>query len=422
MSGNALVLDYVRTPRGKASAKGALRGESAVGLVVGLQRELARRTSLDVEQVEDVVLGCASQVDEQGADLARTATLLAQWGDRVPGATINRFCASGIDAVGQTAARVRAGDLRLAVAGGVESVSRVPMFADRGPLWTDAETIRRIGAVHMGIAADLNATIEEFGREELDAYGLETQQKAAAARERGAFARSLVPVTAGAGLPGHDHDRAARPDGGDREVVLLDHDELVRPQTTLETLAGLPPAFAALGESGQDAIALGAYPGVDHIDHLHTVGTSPAMADAAALLLIGDASAAERAGLRPRARIVAAATTAVNPVVMLTAGQSAVEEVIARAGLRPADIDVFEFAEAFSALCLRFRRDLDAGPDRLNPHGGTMAMGHAFGATGAILVGSCVEALEDRDGRYGVAAVSGAAGLGVAVLIERLPA
>ncbi|TQS41941.1 acetyl-CoA C-acyltransferase [Cryptosporangium phraense] len=403
MSSNALVLDYVRTPRGKASAKGSLHGTSAVDLVVGLQRELARRTGLDVEQVEDVVLGCASQVDEQGADLARTATLLAGWGDRVPGATINRFCASGIDAVGQTAARVRAGDLGLGVAGGVESVSRVPMFADRGPLWTDAETIRRVGSVHMGIAADLNATIEGMGREELDAYGLETQQKAAAARERGAFARSLVPVAPS------DHGSG------------LDHDELVRPGTTLETLAGLPPAFAGLGEGGQDAIALGAYSGVDRIDHLHTVGTSPAMADASALLLIGNETAAERAGLRPRARIVAAATTSVNPVVMLTAGQSAVEAVIARAGLRPADIDVFEFAEAFSALCLRFRRDLDAGPDRLNPNGGTMAMGHAFGATGAILVGSCVEALEDRDGRYGVAAVSGAAGLGVAVLIERIP-
>ncbi|WP_035853728.1 acetyl-CoA C-acyltransferase [Cryptosporangium arvum] len=392
------VLDYVRTPRGKASAKGSLHGVPAVELVVGLQRSLAERTGLDPEQVEDVVLGCASQVDEQGADLARTATLLAGWGDRVPGVTLNRFCASGIDAVGQTAARVRAGDLRLAVAGGVESVSRVPMFADRGPLWTDADTVRRIGSVHMGIAADLNATIEKFTREELDAYGVETQQKAAAARAGGAFARSLVPVAG------------------------LDHDELVRPGTTLDGLAALPPAFAGLGEGGQDAIALGAYDGVDHIDHLHTVGTSPAMADAAALLLIGDEDAARRAGLRPRARIVAAATTSVNPVVMLTAGQSAVETVLTRAGLTPSDVDVFEFAEAFSALCLRFRRDLDAGPDRLNPNGGTMAMGHAFGATGAILVGSCVEALEDSGGRYGVAAVSGAAGLGVAVLIERLAA
>jgi acetyl-CoA C-acetyltransferase len=399
---DAYVLDYVRTPRGKASPKGSLHAHSALDLVVHLQEALVERNALDVESVDDVVLGCASQVDEQGANIARTAALLAGWGDSVPGVTINRFCASGVDAVGQTAARVRAGDLDLAVAGGVESVSRVPMFVDRGPLWTDRDVVRRIGAVHMGIAADLNATIEGFTRAELDAYGLETQLKAAKARADDAFGRSLVPVPPRGDGPG------------------LDHDELVRPDTTLEQLAALPPAFAELGAGGQDAIALGAYDGVDAITHLHTVGTSPAMADASALLLVGSAAAAERAGLAPRARIVGSATTSVNAVVMLTAGQSAVEQVLARAGLTPADVDVFEFAEAFSALCLRFRRDLDVGPDRMNPNGGTMAMGHAFGATGAILVGSCVDELERRDGRYGVAAVSGAAGLGVAVLVERI--
>lgn len=398
----ALVLDYVRTPRGKASRRGSLAWHTATDLVVHLQQALVERNGLDVSQVDDVILGCAGQVDEQGGNIARTAALIAGWGDSVPGGTINRFCASGVDAVGQVAGRIRAGDLDLAVAGGVESVSRVPMFTDRGPLWTDADVIRRIGSVHMGIAADLNATLDGFGREELDAYGLETQLKAAKARADGVFDRSLVPVPATEDGPG------------------LDHDELVRADTTLEGLAALPPAFAELGEGGQDAIALNAYRGTDSISHIHTVGTSPAMADASALLLMGTAESAARAGLAPRARILGAASTAVNPVVMLTAGQSAVEHVIARAGLRPADIDVFEFAEAFSALCLRFRRDLDAGPERMNPHGGTMAMGHAFGATGAILVGSCIEELERRDGRYGVAAVSGAAGLGIAVLIERV--
>lgn len=398
----AFVLDYVRTPRGKASPKGSLHSHSALDLVIHLQKSLEKRNSLDVESVDDVILGCASQVNEQGSNIARTAALLAGWGDSVPGGTINRFCASGVDAVGQTAARIRADDLALAVAGGVESVSRVPMFVDRGPLWADPATIKTIGSVHMGIAADLNATIEGFSREELDAYGLETQLKAAKARADGAFERSLIPVPANADGPG------------------LDHDELVRPGTTLEGLAELPPAFAELGENGQDAIALGAYNGVDSISHLHTVGTSPAMADASALLLLGSADVAEKTGLAPRARIVGSVSTSVNAVVMLTAGQSAVEQVISRAGLTPNDIDVFEFAEAFSALCLRFRRDLDVGPERLNPNGGTMAMGHAFGATGAILVGSCIEELERRDGRYGVAAVSGAAGLGVAVLVERV--
>lgn len=401
---DAFIYDYVRTPRGKASAKGSLSAHPPLELLGHLQGALVERTRLDPGQIDDVVIGCASQTDEQGADIARTAALLAGWGDTVPGVSINRFCASGVDAVGQSAARVRAGDLSLAVAGGVESVSRVPMFADRGPLWSDPDTIRRIGSVHMGIAADLNATMLGHTREELDAYGLETQLKASAAWREGRFARSVVPIPASESRPG------------------LDHDELVRPGTTLEGLAALPPAFAEMGAAGQDEIALAAYPVVDAITHLHTVGTSPAMADGAALLLIGDEPSGRRAGLQPRGRVLGAASTSVNPVIMLTAGQSAVEQVIARAGLRPADIDVFEYAEAFSALCLRFRRDLDAGPDRMNPNGGTMAMGHAFGATGAILVGSCLEELERREGRYGVAAVSGAAGLGVAVLVERIAA
>lgn len=399
---DALVLDYVRTPRGKASAKGSLHDRTATDLLVHLQQALVARAGLDPERVDDVIVGCASQVDEQGANIARTSALLAGWGDHVPGLTINRFCASGIDAVAHAAARLRVGDLGLAVAGGVESVSRVPLFADRGPLWTDPATIRTVGSVHMGVAADLNATLEGFGRDELDRYGVETQQKSAAAWAAGVFGRSVVPVPASADGPG------------------LDHDEMVRGQTTVESLAALPPAFAGLGADGQDEIALNAYPAVAAIEHLHTVGTSPQMADAAALLLLGTPEAASASGLAPRGRIVAAATTAVNPVVMLTAGQSAVLKVIERAGLRPADIDVFEFAEAFAALCLKFRRELGAGPDRMNPNGGTMAMGHAFGATGAILVGSCLEELERRDGRYGVAAVSGAAGLGVAILVERV--
>ncbi|MFM8599759.1 MAG: acetyl-CoA C-acyltransferase [Mycobacterium sp.] len=401
---DAVILDYVRTPRAKASAKGSLHDRSATDLLVALERSLVERTGLDSGLVDDVVIGCASQVDEQGANIARTSALLAGWGETVPGVTLNRFCASGIDAVAQTAARLRQGDLSMAVAGGVESVSRVPLFADRGPLWTDPSTIRAVGSVHMGIAADLNATLEGFRREDLDRYGVETQHKSAAAWAAGAFAGSVVPVAPTGRGPG------------------LDHDELVRPDTTYEALAALPPAFAQLGADGQDEIALSAYPVVSAIEHLHTVGTSPQMADAAALVLLGTRDGAESVGLAPRGRIVASATTAVNPVVMLTAGQSAVLDVLARTGLRPADIDVFEFAEAFAALCLKFRRDLDAGPDRMNPNGGTMAMGHAFGATGAILVGSCLEELERRDGRYGVAAVSGAAGLGVAILIERLTA
>jgi acetyl-CoA C-acetyltransferase len=398
---DAFIFDFVRTPRAKGSSRGALHHLSPVDALVHLEAALVDRTGIDPGAVGDVVIGNSAQVGDQGANIARTSVLMAGWGDAVPGVTINRFCASGVDAVGQTAGRIRGGDLDLAVAGGVESVSRVPMFSDGGPLWTDPGVIERVGSIHMGVAADLNATLDGFARHELDAYGLETQEKAVRAWDGGFYDRSVVAVP--------------RPDGSQ-----FARDELIRPGTTPESLAALEPAFAELGASGQDALALAAHPEVGEIAHRHTVGTSPALADAAALLLLGSMQSAERTGLTPRARIVGSVTTSTDPVIMLTAGQTAVERVIERAGLRPGDIDVFEFAEAFAALCLRFRRDLDAGPDRLNPNGGTIAMGHAFGATGAILVGQCLDELEERDGRYGVAAVSGAAGLGVAVLIERM--
>ncbi len=383
------VLDWVRTPRGKASTKGGLHDLSALDLVTGLQSALTRRTGLNPETVDDVILGIASQIDEQGADLARTANLLSGW--PVPGVTLNRFCASGIDAVATAAAKVRAGDADLVVAGGVESVSRVPIFSDGGALWADPGVVRTVGSVHMGIAADLNATREGFSREQLDAYALETHAKATAAWESGAFDRSVVALNS------------------------LERDELIRPGMNAESVASLAPVFVNLPQD--DALVLDRF---DAIEHLHTVATSPQMADAASLLLLGNAGQAEALGLTPRARIVSSATATCDPVLMLTAGQDAMQKAIAKAGLRPADIDVFEFAEAFAALCLRFRRDLDAGPDRMNPNGGTIAMGHAFGATGAIMVGGCVDALEQRGGRYGVAGVSGAAGLGVGVVVERV--
>jgi acetyl-CoA C-acetyltransferase len=383
------VLDWVRTPRGKASPKGGLHDLSALDLVTGLQRALAERTGLDPDRLQDVVIGVASQTGEQGADLARTANLLTGW--TAPGVTLNRFCASGIDAVATTAARIRAGDYTLAVAGGVESVSRVPIFSDGGALWADPSVVAAVGSVHMGIAADLNATREGFTREELDAYAVETHRKAAAAWESSVFDRSVVRLNG------------------------LDRDELVRPGMDATALAGLPPAFAE--RPADDALVLARF---DAIDHLHTVGTSPQMADGAALLLLGTREEADRLGIAPRARILSSATATCDPVIMLTAGQDAMETAVARAGLTPRDIDVFEFAEAFSALCLRFRRDLDAGPDRMNPHGGTMAMGHAFGATGAIMVGGAVDELERREGRFAVAGVSGAAGLGVGLVLERV--
>jgi len=396
---HAWVLAGARTPRGKASAKGALRGVSPLRLVTGLLDALVAR-GVPGGAVDDVLLGCATQVDAQGCNLARTAALLAGWA-AVPGATINRFCASGLDAANLGAARVRAGDAELVIAGGVESISQVPMFSDRGPLYAEPAVIAAAGAVHMGIAADLIATQEGFAREALDGFALRTRAKARRGWVSGAAGASVVAVR------------------GDDGAVLLDRDEHLGPEPAFEDLAALPPAFVELGAAGQDAIVRARFPALGEVRHLHTRASSPPLADAAALVAIGSSGAAARHGLRPRARIVATSTCAGDPVVMLTAGQTAVERVLARAGLRAADVAVFEVAEAFAAPSLRFQRDLDVGDDRFNPNGGTLALGHAFGATGAILLLGVVDELERRGARFGVAAVSGAAGLGVATLLER---
>ncbi|MFJ2031978.1 acetyl-CoA C-acyltransferase [Streptosporangium sp. NPDC087985] len=397
----AYVLTSLRTPRGKSRPDGGLAGTPPLRLVEILLRALVERTGLDPSAVDDVVLGCAAQTGAQGGNLARTAVLTAGWPRTVPGQTVNRFCASGIDAVALASALVRSGEADLVVAGGVESVSSVPMFADNGPLWSDAAVVEQIGSVHMGIAADVAATEEGFEREQLDAYGAWTQRRAAQAWAEGRFHDTVVPVTDGEG------------------AVLLARDEHVRPGVTPEDLATLEPAFAELGASGQDALVLRHLPELGRVRHLHTRGTSPSLADGAAVVVIGTADAAARAGLRPLARVVASAAAGADPVRMLVAGQYAVERVLAKAALKPDHLDVVEFAEAFAALCLKIKRELGFDDDRFNRNGGTIAMGHAFGATGAILVGSCADELARVGGRYGVAAVSGAAGLGSAVLLER---
>jgi acetyl-CoA C-acetyltransferase len=394
---DAFVLATARTPRGKGSKRGALAGVTPLELVRGLVDVLVER-GMPREGLDDFILGFASQVGEQGGNLARTAALVAGLGNDVPGVTINRFCASGLDAVNMAAARIRSADASLVLAGGVESVSRVPMFTDGGPLWTDPAVGRATGSVHMGIAADIVATLEGFAREELDAYALRTRERARAAWADGRDARSVVSTSG------------------------LDRDELLEYAPTGDEVAALPPAFAELGASGQDALAIARMPVLSDfggIRHLHTRASSPALADAAALVVVGDRAAADRIGLAPRARIVATATCAGDPLVMLTAGQDAIMRVLVKAGLAPRDVDIYEFAEAFSALCVRLERDFGIDPARLNPNGGTIALGHAFGATGAILLMNAVDELERTGGRYAVAAVSGAAGLGVATLVER---
>ncbi|MFF5209484.1 acetyl-CoA C-acyltransferase [Streptosporangium sp. NPDC000396] len=382
--------DAVRTPRGKARPGGGLADVTPLTMLERLLHGLRERTG--VERADDMVIGCASQNGDQGGNLARTAALTA--GFDTPGMTVNRYCTSGIDAVRTAFALVESGQSRTVIAGGVESVSRVPMFSDGGPLWADPAVVDRVGSIHMGIAADVVATIEGFEREELDAYGLRTQTLAARAWAAGRYDRSLLSVND------------------------LEHDEHVRPGLTLEAFAAMAPAFA--GQDDQDAIVRRHRPDLGEIRHLHTRGTSPSLCDAAGLILVGSEPTGADLGLPPRARIVATATATADPVTMLTAGQLAVEQAVAKAGLTPDDVEVYEFAEAFAALCLKFQRDLKVDDDRFNTGGGTIAMGHAFGATGALLIAACLDELDRRRARYGIAAVSGAAGSGSAILLERV--
>jgi acetyl-CoA C-acetyltransferase len=456
---DAYVFEALRTPRGKARPGGGLAGVPAPRLLVHLLRGLAARTGVPPSAVEDLIVGAATQHGEQGGDVARTAALLAGW-RATSGMTVNRFCASGVDAVTTGAALIASGMAGLLVAGGVESVSRVPMYADGAPIWRDPEVIAEVGAVQMGTAADLIATLEGFEREELDAYGLRTQVRAAEAWRDGRYGSSVLAVRADSGAvdsgtttaatpgkpwasggldaatPGKpwasggpdaatsgkswasgDVHATTSPEGAGDGVVLLDRDEAIRLNTTAESLAALPVLFA---DAAQDALVRRHHPDVAEIRHLHTAGTSPTLVDAAGLVLLGDADAAGRWGLRPRARIVGAASVAVDPVVMLTGGQAAAQAALKRSGVHPDDVAMFEVAEAFAATCLKFQRDLGIDDERFNPNGGTIAMGHAFGATGPILIAGCVDELERRGERYGVVAVSGAAGVGTAVVLERI--
>jgi acetyl-CoA C-acetyltransferase len=409
MSAEAFVYEAIRTPRGRGKADGALHEVSPVDLVVGLLHELQRRQpGLDPAGVDDVVLGIVTPINDQGADLARTAVLMAGWPDTVGGVQLNRFCSSGLEAVNQAAARVRSGWESLVVAGGVESMSRVPMGSDGGAWMHDPEVARVTGFVPQGVSADLIATIEGYRREDVDGYAVRSQPRAAAAWGSGAFDRSVVPVVGRAG------------------TVVLQRDEHLRPGTTMESLAGLKPSFAGPGDRF-DAIALGKYgvgrshgPGVEAIEHVHTAGNSSGIVDGAAVVLVGSAEAGERHGLTPRARIVAAAVSGSEPTIMLTGPAPAARKALALAGLASADLDLVEMNEAFAAAVLRFQHDLGIDDDRLNVNGGAIALGHPLGATGAMLLGTVIDELERRDGRYGLVTLCVGGGMGVATVVERL--
>ncbi|HEY1570288.1 MAG TPA: acetyl-CoA C-acetyltransferase [Pseudonocardiaceae bacterium] len=404
MTDDAFIYEAIRTPRGRGKQTGSLHGTKPISLVAGLIDEIRRRhPGLDPNTIDDIVLGVVSPVGEQGADIARTAALVAGLPETVAGVQLNRFCASGLEAVNTAAVKVRSGWDHLVLAGGVESMSRVPMGSDGGAWMSDPETGYSTYFVPQGIGADLIATIEGFSRTDVDAYAVQSQERAAKAWSGGHFAKSVVPVRDRNGLP------------------LLDHDEHMRPESTVDGLGKLKPSFAAIGEMGGfDAVALQKYHWVEKIDHVHHAGNSSGIVDGAALVLVGSESAGQAAGLAPKARIVATATTGSDPTIMLTGPVPATRKVLATAGLTTDDIDIYEINEAFASVVLKYVRDLELDPERVNVNGGAIAMGHPLGATGAMLVGTVVDELERKDARRALVTLCIGGGMGVATIIERV--
>lgn len=398
----ALIFDALRTPRGKGKADGALHSVKPVNLVAGLLTALQQRTALDTSQVDDVVLGCVTPIGDQGSDIAKTAAQVADWDVSVAGVQINRFCASGLEAVNLGAMKVRSGFEDLVVVGGVESMSRVPMGSDGGAWALDPETNLHSHFTPQGVGADLIATLEGFSRQDVDAYALHSQQKAAQARADGSFSKSLVPVQDQNG------------------IILLDHDEFIRADSTLEGLGKLKPSFEMMGQMGFDATALRVYSHVERINHVHTPGNSSGIVDGAALMLIGSEAKGRALGLQPRARIVATAVTSTDPTIMLTGPAPATRKALAKAGLRVEDIDLFEVNEAFASVVLKFIKDMAVDPDKVNVNGGSIAMGHPLGATGCAILGTLLDELEARRLRYGLATLCVGGGMGIATIIERL--
>jgi acetyl-CoA C-acetyltransferase len=398
----AFVYDHIRTPRGKGKAAGSLHEVKPVDLMVGLLDEIqTRNPSFDPHRVDDVVLGVVTPIGDQGGDIAKTAALAAGYPETVAGVQLNRFCASGLEAVNQAAGRVRSGFEDLILAGGVESMSRVPMGSDGGAWAADPATALTTGFVPQGIGADLIATLGGWTRDDVDAFAAESHHRAAKAWANGYFAGSVVPV----------RDRNG--------MTVLDHDELIRPDTSPEGLAGLKPSFAQIGkDAGFDDVALEKYHWVEKIDHVHHAGNSSGIVDGAALTLIGTEQVGRDLGLTPRARIVSTAVSGADPTIMLTGPAPAARKALARAGLEVSDIDLFEINEAFAAVAMRFMRDLGISHDITNVNGGAIAMGHPLGATGAMILGTLVDELERRDQKRGLATLCVGGGMGIATIVE----
>ncbi|WP_180180529.1 acetyl-CoA C-acetyltransferase [Acinetobacter sp. YH01021] len=396
----AYIIDAIRTPRGKGKKDGSLHQVKPISLLTGLLNELQARHQFDTAKVDDIVLGCVTPIGDQGADIAKTAAIAAGWDNDVAGVQINRFCASGLEAVNLAAQKVRSGWEDLVVAGGVESMSRVPMGSDGGPWALDPETNMACDFIPQGIGADLIATIDGYSRADVDQFAEQSQQKAAAAQANGYFNASIIPVKDKAG------------------VVILDKDEFIKPTTTAEGLGKLNPSFATMGQMGFDAIALQKYPEVGAVSHVHHAGNSSGIVDGAAVVLIASEQAVKEQGLKPRAKVLATALVGADPTIMLTGPAPAARKALAKAGLTIDDIDLFEVNEAFAAVVMRFINEMKVDPAKVNVNGGAIAMGHPLGATGAMILGTLLDELERQGKKRGLATLCVGGGMGIATIIE----
>ena len=398
----AMIFDAVRTPRAKGKASGSLYTVRPVDLLATALSAIRDRNELDTAEVDDVIAGCVTQTGEQGACIARFAALTAGYALETSGVTLNRFCASGLEACNQAAAMVASGFEDLVIGGGVESMSRVPMGSDGGAIW-DPQTQWEVGSVPQGVSADLLATLRGFGRDDVDAFAVESQRKAAAAIERGSFGKSLVPVRDRNGL------------------TMLDKDEYPRPSTTREGLAKLKPSFEMMGRQfGLDALTKPVYPQVERIEHVHHVGNSSGIVDGAAAILFGSREKGEALGLKPRAKIRAVATIGSEPMIMLDGPIPVTRKILAKAGMDIGDIDLFEVNEAFAAVPMAYMQEFDIDPAKVNVNGGAIALGHPLGATGCMLLGTLLDALEEQDKNVGLVTLCIGGGMGVATIIERV--
>ena len=399
---DAYIFDAVRTPRGKGKKDGSLHEITALSLASQVLEALRDRNDLDTSQVDDVILGCVAPVGEQGADIARTAVLTAGWSQLTAGVQINRFCASGLEAVNMAAAKVASGEARMAVGGGVEAMSRVPMGSDGGAWPIDPSSAMPTYFVPQGVSADMIASKYGFSRDDVDAYSVESHKRAAASWADGRFKKSVVPVKDQLGL------------------TILDHDETVRPKTDMQILGGLNPSFQMMGEMAFDAVINQRYPEVERVNHVHTPGNSSGIVDGSAGVLIGTLEAGKALGLKPRAKIRGAASIGSEPSIMLTGPEPVTRKLLGRLGMEAGDIDLYELNEAFAAVVLRYMQALNIPHDKINVNGGAIAMGHPLGATGAMILGTVLDELERSDKTTALATLCIGGGMGTATVIERV--